>query len=103
MRDFKKFTAFKIRKQIEDEKKIKLLNKLRFVRKEQKFKIWQDRFDDVVLYTRKVLEVKLDYIHMNPVKAGLVDSSEKYLHSSASFYKEGIQPPIEVLNYYEVM
>ncbi|NID10696.1 hypothetical protein [Fibrivirga algicola] len=53
---------------------------------EQSFKIWEDRFDDVVLYSRDVCETKIDYMHQNPVKAGLVAAPEHYRHSSAAFY-----------------
>lgn len=103
MRDFKKYTSGEIRRQIESESKYDLLEKLRFEKREQKFKVWQDRFDDVVLYSRKHLEIKLAYIHQNPVKAGLVDYPTKYLHSSAGYYEDGVSAPIEVLNYFEVM
>lgn len=102
MRDFKKFTSGEIRRQIEMDNRITTLNKIRYEKGLQKFKVWQDRFDDVVLYTRKVLEVKLEYIHQNPVKAGLVDYPTKYLHSSAAFYENGFNSPIEILNYNEI-
>ncbi len=102
MRDFKKFTSGEIRRQIEIDRKVFMLEKLRHEKGKQKFKVWQDRFDDVVLYTRKVLEIKLEYIHQNPVKAGLVDYPTKYLHSSAAFYENGSNPPIEILNYNEI-
>jgi putative transposase len=38
------------------------------------------------MYNRTVLEEKLDYIHCNPVKAGLCDLPEDYVYSSASYY-----------------
>lgn len=79
-----------------------MLEKLRYKKGKQKFKVWQDRFDDVVLFTRKVLEIKLEYIHQNPVKAGLVDYPTDYLHSSAGFYENGSIPPIEILNFNEI-
>jgi putative transposase len=103
MRDFKKYTSGEIRRQIEKDGRYKLLQELRYEKRKQKFKVWQDRFDDLALYSRKILEIKLEYIHHNPVKAGLVDYPTKYIHSSAGFYHDGIKPPIDVLNYYEVM
>ena len=45
--------------------------------------IWEPRFDDVAIYTEDVLRVKLEYIHNNPMKAGLVDKPEDYEFSSA--------------------
>ena len=103
MRDFKKFTSGEIRRQIEKDGRHKLLDELRYKKRQQKFKVWEHRFDDVVLYTRKVLEVKLEYIHQNPVKAGLVDYPTKYIHSSAGFYEDGSKPPLDILNYNEVL
>ena len=102
MRDFKKFTSGEIRRQVEMDSRENILEKLKYEKGKQKFKVWQDRFDDVVLYTRKVLEVKLEYIHQNPVKARLVDYPTKYLHSSAGFYENVSKPPIDILNYNEI-
>jgi putative transposase len=67
MRDFKKFTSTQIRKEIErnDEQ---LLNKLRVNIKGQISKVWQDRYDELYLETRELLEKKLDYIHLNPLQ-----------------------------------
>ena len=38
------------------------------------------------LFDEKILYQKLDYIHYNPVVAGLVESPEYYLYSSARNY-----------------
>jgi hypothetical protein len=38
----------------------------------------------------------LNYIHQNPVKAGIVDSAEDYLYSSARNYCENMDCLIEV-------
>jgi putative transposase len=103
MRDFKKFTSGEIRRQIEKDGRYKLLEELRYEKRQQKFKVWQDRFDDVVLYTKKVMESKLEYIHQNPVKAGIVDYPTKYTHSSAGFYEDISKPPIDILNFNEIM
>jgi putative transposase len=45
--------------------------------------IWQRRFDDVVILTEDVFRTKLNYIHQNPVKAGLVAEASDWLFSSA--------------------
>jgi len=86
MRDFKKFTAYRIRKLIELDGRKGLLSEIMFERGKQKFKVWQDRFDDVVLETEDVLTTKIEYIHFNPVKAKIVSHQEKYAYSSANFY-----------------
>jgi putative transposase len=103
MRDFKKFTSGEIRRQIEKDGRHKLLDELRYENRQQKFRVWQPRFDEVVLYTRKVLEIKLEYIHQNPVKAGIVNYPTKYIHSSAGYYEDVSKPPLDILNYNEVM
>ena len=38
-----------------------------------KGKLWQDRFDDLVFTTEKHFNIKLGYIHNNPVKSGLAE------------------------------
>ncbi len=45
--------------------------------------IWIPRFDDVAIFTEDQFRTKLNYIHMNLVKAGLVESAEEYAYSSA--------------------
>jgi len=45
--------------------------------------IWTPRFDDIAIYTGEQFRVKLNYIHNNPVKAGLAVSPEDYRFSSA--------------------
>ncbi|MCB0535291.1 MAG: hypothetical protein KDD14_23995, partial [Saprospiraceae bacterium] len=48
----------------------------------------------------KVLSQKLDYIHLNPVRAGFVDKPEDWKFSSAPFYastREDADSAYEVL------
>jgi REP element-mobilizing transposase RayT len=75
MRDFKKYTAQK-----------SLINYCK------SSKIWQDRYDRQIIVTHEVLSTKMQYIHNNPVKAGLVDSPEKWPWSSAVDYSGGKSP-----------
>ena len=39
-----------------------------------------------ILFSNKFLEQKLEYIHDNPVKAGIVGKAEEYIYSSAKDY-----------------
>lgn len=91
MRDLKKFTSVKIRQQIEQDGDLALLENLRFSSRKQVFKIWEDRFDDVILSNSRLLDVKLNYIHMNPLQDhwNLVSRPEDYRFSSARFYEIG--------------
>ena len=97
MRDFKKFTSTKIRKEVERVKP-ELLDTIRIESGKQVFKVWQDRFDEVYLKNKKLLEVKLEYIHTNPLQENraLAKHPEEYLHSSSSYYECGKKSPLEV-------
>ncbi|MEN8250474.1 MAG: transposase [Bacteroidota bacterium] len=86
MRDFKKYTAYRIRKLFELDDRKGLLKAIEYERGKQKFKVWQDRFDDVVIETENVLTTKIEYIHQNPVRAKLVNNPEEYSYSSAGYY-----------------
>ena len=50
---------------------------------------WQRRFYDFNVYTRKKRIEKLNYMHMNPVKRGLVAAPQLWLWSSYRFYQYG--------------
>jgi putative transposase len=99
----KKYTAFRIRTQLEQAGQIQLLEQLRFPRRKQVFKIWEDRFDDVVLKTNRVFLIKLNYIHLNPLQAhwNLVNKPEDWKYSSAGFYETGVAGPVLVTDYRE--
>jgi REP element-mobilizing transposase RayT len=47
---------------------------------------WQQDNQPKELYTERFSQQKLDYIHNNPVEAGIVDKEEEYLYSSARDY-----------------
>lgn len=47
---------------------------------------WQNDYHPVELNTNLLLTQRLDYIHNNPVVAGIVDKAEEYLYSSARDY-----------------
>ena len=53
------------------------------------YQIWKREPLSIELFTEKVFLQKLEYIHQNPVAAGLVSLPEKY-YSSAKFYEFGI-------------
>ena len=50
------------------------------------FQIWKPDNRPMQILTPKFAIQKLGYIHMNPVKAGIVDHPEDYLYSSARNY-----------------
>ena len=84
-RDFLKFTAQKIRYDLKDNNP-GLLSEFEVNLKDRKYQFWKRNPLSVDLYSLKVTEQNLDYIHQNPVNAGLVDHPTDYLYSSAGFY-----------------
>ncbi|HAG50141.1 MAG: hypothetical protein A2X87_08300 [Deltaproteobacteria bacterium GWC2_42_51] len=89
MRDFKKFTSVQIRKLLEKDGEMELLNTFRLNAtgaKGQVFKLWKDRFDDLVLTKAETAVTKINYIHENPVRKGLVSRPEDWFYSSARDY-----------------
>ena len=70
MRDFKKYVA---QKSVRDSGIITV-------------PFWQPRYDRVAIETEMVFRQKLEYIHRNPVKAGLTEEPQSWTWSSASAY-----------------
>jgi putative transposase len=64
------------------------------------YQVWTHENHAVELFSNKFIRQKINYIHSNPVRAGLVANSEDYLYSSAPYYegKEGVFEPV-VLNF----
>jgi len=51
--------------------------------------IWQARYYDFNLESQDKTNEKLDYMHENPVKAGIAETPAAWTWSSASFYERG--------------
>lgn len=60
---------------------------------DRKYNFWQRNSLPVLLYSKKVLEQKLDYIHYNPVKGkyNLASDYVEYFYSSAKFYEDEVK------------
>ena len=50
--------------------------------------IWQPKYYGFNVFTRGKFEEKLQYMHMNPVRAGLVERAIDWRWSSARWYFE---------------
>ena len=99
MRDYKKFTARRIIRQAEVERREAWT--AAFAQAGQQTershnKVWQDSYWDVNIYTERLLRQKLNYVHRNPVRAGLVGVPEEYPHSSYRSYVTGENWLIEI-------
>jgi hypothetical protein len=55
---------------------------------------WQPRFFDRALRTVKEYHEKVEYIHLNPVKAGLVSRPEEWPWSSVHDYAGSVERPM---------
>ena len=87
LRDFKKFTAKVILKAIADndhESRKEWLLKQFITPDGNRF--WRSDNHPIELWSNAVIDQKLNYIHQNPVKGGLVFRAEDYVYSSASDY-----------------
>jgi REP element-mobilizing transposase RayT len=104
MRDMKKHTSVALRKAIEqhpgESRKEWMLWMMTRAGKENSqntnFQLWQQDNHPIELFNNKVTHQKLDYIHYNPVVAGIVEKPEDYLYSSARDYC-GLPGLIEII------
>jgi len=64
------------------------LRKLRTHEKkdEYKYSLWEHHSDKFLLTSEATLMQKVNYIHSNPVVAGVAERQQDYLHSSARFW-----------------
>ena len=57
-------------------------------KKHKNYKFWRPGNYAIEVYTEKFVWIKINYIHNNPVKAGLVKSPLDWVYSSASNYQD---------------
>ena len=97
IRDFKKFTSQTIIRTIEESNNESRKNWMLWLFKEtdenkkNSFQFWQPDNHPELCYQLPFMWQKLEYIHNNPVKAGIVYKTEEYIYSSAADYYEGKQ------------
>jgi len=84
---FLKFTAQKIKFKLIDTDS-PTLELFKSTQSDRAYHFWERRPYIATMNDREVLLQKLDYIHNNPVKAGLCSAPEEYLFSSARFYHD---------------
>lgn len=58
------------------------------LKREQKYKVWQNGYHAELLETNWFIKQKLNYIHNNPVKDKIVSLAEDYYFSSARNYAD---------------
>ena len=88
MQACKRHTTKKIIQQLETDKKMWTLNLLSYYKKKHKtgseHQLWQEGFHPQQITSDKMLNQKIEYIHHNPVRRGLVSKPEDWVYSSAS-------------------
>jgi len=96
VRDLKKYTSREIIKAIKNSSESRnhwMLKKFEYAAIRTKrggnYKVWQDGFHPIQLDTNEMIDQRLQYIHQNPVVAGIVDREESYIYSSAKDYHGG--------------
>jgi putative transposase len=90
IRDFKRHTAKEILAVARQEDKQWLLKQFEFfksvLKSDSQHQVWQEGFHPQAITTEDMLRQKLEYIHYNPVRIGLVDRPEDWRYSSARDY-----------------
>ena len=85
---FMKYTAQQLKRSILETDKV-LLETFKVNKYDRDYQIWKRTPLSVDLLTKELFVQKLEYIHYNPVKAGLCRLPEEYYYSSAKFYVDG--------------
>jgi REP element-mobilizing transposase RayT len=97
--DFKKFTSKQIIKAIQghpaESRKEWMIQIFKEAGKANSrntdYQFWQQDNQPKIILTPDFAAQKLDYIHNNPVEAGIVEKAEEYIYSSARNYYYGKQ------------
>ena len=114
IRDFKKFTAKSILEKIQNSPESRrewMLERFKLATeshsRNKNYQLWQYGNHPEEVYSNKFMWSKLDYIHLNPVRAGIVEKASHYVYSSASNYvsdsgllkiEKADTPIVDVLN-----
>ena len=87
-RDFLKYTAQQIKLEMIKNNENSIFD-FQVNAKDRKFQIWERNPLSVDLFSRNVIEQKINYIHNNPLqeKWNLVNEASDYFYSSAKFYE----------------
>lgn len=86
---FMKYTAQKIKYDLL-KTNLDLLKAFKVDAKDREYQLWKRNPLSVELFTPAVFYQKIDYIHNNPVRAGLCKFPEDYKYSSARYYETGV-------------
>ena len=95
LRDFKSFTSKEILKSIESgtESREKWMlsifkNTAMKHKRNSEYQLWTHENHAMEIFSYQFFENKLDYMHANPVRGGIVENPEEYIYSSAKHYAD---------------
>ena len=107
IRDLKSFTSRRIRKTLEDNNQVHESRKEwmlkmmytagRFNNNNIDFQFWQQHSHPIELNTNELMDQKLEYIHLNPVEGGFIDTPEAWIYSSARDYAGVAKGLVDIL------
>jgi REP element-mobilizing transposase RayT len=93
IREFKSFTAKQMLDVIQQESESRsewMLSEFEFAAKKhkrnEKYQLWTHENHPIILYSKALIQQRINYIHDNPVRSGIVANQEDYLYSSARAY-----------------
>ena len=86
---FMRYTAQQMQRELKENSPA-LLQEFKVNKQDRKYQFWKREALSIELFTAAVFYQKLDYIHNNPVRAGLCANAEEYYYSSAYFYQTGV-------------
>ena len=103
IKEIKSFTAKKILEAVNTESESRrewMLNLFEFSAKQhkrnEKYQVWTHENHAEIIYSNQFMDIKIKYIHENPVRAGIVEKEEDYLYSSARNYA-GLDSVLDVI------
>lgn len=99
VQDFKKYTAKQILELLEHDSRHWIKSLMKFFKKPHKtkliFQFWEEGSHPILIQGQKMFNQKVEYIHNNPVKLGLVLEDKDWYYSSArNLY--GLENPFKV-------
>lgn len=88
-RNFLKFVSQTIQRDLKKDHP-KVLERIYVNAKDRKYQFWKRNPLSIDLWSKEVFIQKMEYVHNNPVTAGLCHQPEDYKYSSTKFYESGI-------------
>ncbi len=86
---FMKYTAHQFKHEL-SKNNPEFLEEFKVDKYDRKYQFWKREALSIELISPAVFQQKLDYMHNNPVIAGLCNFPEEYKFSSAEYYHNGI-------------